>query len=47
VLILVLLIRWTCSAGARRAIEEENAEHQLRRQLVRDVQPENRRIVIR
>lgn len=44
---LVLLVRWTCSAGANRAIREEIAEHQMRKRLLRDVRPDDRRITIR
>jgi hypothetical protein len=45
--LLVYLVRWTCSTGARAAAHAKRDDTKLRRQLMADLHPERKRYVIR
>ncbi len=44
---LVWLVRLTCSKGAKRAVKGEMAETKVKRQLLRDIHPEDHRFKLR
>ena len=45
--LLVMLVRWTCKAGARRSVREEIRMHKKKAELIRDIRPEPRRYTLR
>ena len=45
--VLVLLVRWTCKAGAREAVHHEVDETRQKKMLWRDIHPESKRTVLR
>ncbi len=45
--LLVTIIRWTCRAGAKEAIREENAEKKVSQLLLQDVRQQTRRYTLR
>jgi hypothetical protein len=47
VAILALLVRWTCTAGARQSVREEIQENKKKKLLIRDIRPESRRYTLR
>jgi hypothetical protein len=47
VAILALLVRWTCTAGARQSLREEIRENKKKKLLIRDIRPETRRYTLR
>lgn len=47
VAILVLLVRWTCTVGARQHVRQENRERKQKTRLFRDIHPERRRYKLR
>ena len=45
--ILVLLVRWTCEAGARRSVKQEIRESKMKKLLMQDIKPEPKRYTLR
>jgi len=47
VALLVILVRWTCKAGARQSVRGEIHMHKKKTKLIRDIRPEPRRYTLR
>ena len=46
-MVLVWLVRWTCRTGAREAVHHEVDAAREKKQVWRDIHPNDRRIVLR